>query len=226
MHYLGYTEHQISLYGSVQSQQSLFITYWLYIRVYKGKLLTIWRQENVEQRFSSLAQQNLKVGGSNPLLCNIFTMNDFSLHPAVAWYFARLFITKRWLAFIRQTLHIQNAKFFTFWHFPPNAQNSWREPWIPIQLLWVARLDADIWTAKPYVFEPHWLNSIIHVAHFHFWQFGTLVSRISQLHSMFSLFHKFIQQSSSFGCSFFISWRNYFKGRHPKYKFMRSNCFR
>ena len=97
--------------------------------------------------------------------------------------------------------------FFTFWRFPPNAQNSWREPWIPIQLLWVARLDADIWTAKPYVFEPHWLNSIIREAHFHFWQFGTLVSRISQLHNMFSLFHKFIKQSSSFGCSFFISWR-------------------
>ena len=35
VHYLSYTVHQISLYGSVQSQQSLFITYWLYICVYK-----------------------------------------------------------------------------------------------------------------------------------------------------------------------------------------------
>ena len=24
----------------------------------------------------------------------------------------------------------QNAKFSTFWRFPPNAQNSWREPWL------------------------------------------------------------------------------------------------
>ena len=114
MHYLGYTEHQISLYGRVQSQQSLFITYWLYIRVYKGKLLTLWYQENVEQRFSSLALQNLKVGGSNPLLCNIFTMNVFSLHPAVAWYFARLFITKKWLAFIRRTKKFRMPNFLLF----------------------------------------------------------------------------------------------------------------
>ena len=35
VHYLSYTVHQISLYGSVQSQQSLFIAYWLYICVYK-----------------------------------------------------------------------------------------------------------------------------------------------------------------------------------------------
>ena len=34
VHYLSYTVHQISLYDSVQSQQSLFITYWLYIRGY------------------------------------------------------------------------------------------------------------------------------------------------------------------------------------------------
>ena len=57
---------------------------------------------------------NLKVGGSNPLLGNTSSMDDFSLHPAVAWYFAKLFITKRWLAFIRRTLKIQNAKFSTF----------------------------------------------------------------------------------------------------------------
>ena len=55
-------------------------------------------------------------------------MKVFSLHPAVAWYFATLFITKRYLAFIRRMLKIQNAKFSTFWRFPPNAQNSWREP--------------------------------------------------------------------------------------------------
>ena len=46
-------------------------------------------------------------------------MDVFSLVPAAAWYFARLFITKRWLAFIRRTLKIQNAKFSTFWRFPP-----------------------------------------------------------------------------------------------------------
>ena len=57
-----------------------------------------------------------------------WAMDVFSSHRAVAWYFARLFITKRWLAFTRQTLIIQNAKFSTFWGFPPNAQNSWREP--------------------------------------------------------------------------------------------------
>ena len=54
----------------------------------------------------------------------------FSLHPKVAWYFETLFITKRWLAFIRRTLKIQNAKFSTFWRLTPNAQNSWREPWV------------------------------------------------------------------------------------------------
>ena len=57
---------------------------------------------------------NLKVGGSNPLQGNTSKMDVFSLHPAVAWYFARFFITKRWLAFIRRTLKIQNAKFSTF----------------------------------------------------------------------------------------------------------------
>ena len=75
----------------------------------------------------------LKVGGSNPLLGNTTTKGIFWLHPAVAWYFARLFITKRWLAFIHRTLKIQNAKFSTFWCFPPSAQNSWREPWLAQQ---------------------------------------------------------------------------------------------
>ena len=46
-------------------------------------------------------------------------MDVFSLVPAAAWYFARLFITKRWLAFIRRKLKFQNAKFSTFWRFPP-----------------------------------------------------------------------------------------------------------
>ena len=58
--------------------------------------------------------ENLKVGGSNPLLGDTSTIDVFSLHPAIAWYFARLFITKKGLAFIRRTLNIQNAKFSTF----------------------------------------------------------------------------------------------------------------
>ena len=73
---------------------------------------------------------NLKVGGSYPLLGNTCTTDVFSLHPAVVWYFARLFITKRWLAFIHRTPEIQNPKFSTFWRFPPKAQNSWREHWL------------------------------------------------------------------------------------------------
>ena len=56
----------------------------------------------------------LKVGGSIPLLGYLSIMDVFSLHTAVAWYFARLFITNRWLAFIRHTLKIQNAKFSIF----------------------------------------------------------------------------------------------------------------
>ena len=41
------TVHQISLYGSVQSQQSLFVTYWLYICVLNASCLqksikTLW----------------------------------------------------------------------------------------------------------------------------------------------------------------------------------------
>ena len=48
VHYLSYTVHQISLYGSVQSQQSLFIAYWLYINVYKRKLLPIIHHVTVE----------------------------------------------------------------------------------------------------------------------------------------------------------------------------------
>ena len=49
---------------------------------------------------------------------------------------------------------------------------------------------------QPYVFESHWLNSNICVAHFHFWQCRALLSLISQLHSMFSLFSKSMKQSS------------------------------
>ena len=40
--------------------------------------------------------------------------------------------------------------------------------------------------------------------------FDNLAHLCHEFHSciiMFSLFHKFIKQSSSFGCSFFISWR-------------------
>ena len=48
VHYLSYTVHQISLYGSVQSQQSLFITYWLYICVYKCVLLATGHHDTVE----------------------------------------------------------------------------------------------------------------------------------------------------------------------------------
>ena len=56
----------------------------------------------------------LKVGGSNLLWGNTFTMDVFSLHPAVAWYFARLFITKRWLAFIRRTEKFRMPNFLLF----------------------------------------------------------------------------------------------------------------
>ena len=48
VHYLSYTVHQISLYGSVQSQQSLFITYWLYICVHKCMLLAKGHHDTVE----------------------------------------------------------------------------------------------------------------------------------------------------------------------------------
>ena len=78
---------------------------------------------------------NLKDDGSNPLLGYTSTMNVFSLHPAVAWYFARLFITKRWLAFIRWTLKIQNVKFSLFdvfrWTLNVPGEN-------PVWLLWVS----------------------------------------------------------------------------------------
>ena len=57
---------------------------------------------------------NVKVGGSTPLVSNTSRADVFSLHAAVAQYFARLFITKRWLALIRRPLKIQNAKFSTF----------------------------------------------------------------------------------------------------------------
>ena len=57
---------------------------------------------------------NLKVGGSNPLLGNTSTMDVFSLRPAVAWYFARLFATKRWRAFIHQTKKFRIPNFLNF----------------------------------------------------------------------------------------------------------------
>ena len=41
---------------------------------------------------------NLKIGGLNPLLGSTSITDVFSLRPAVACFFPRLFITKRWLA--------------------------------------------------------------------------------------------------------------------------------
>ena len=124
MHYLSYTVNQISLYGSVQSQQSLFITNRLYICF----ILTSWY---CGWWHSSLFWQpfvNLKVSGSNPLLGNAFTMNVISLHPAVAWYFARLFITKIWLALIRHCSKFRMPKFLLFDIFPQTLKISGENP--------------------------------------------------------------------------------------------------
>ena len=61
---------------------------------------------------------NLKVDGSNPLLSYASSRNVFfSLRSAVAGYFARLFITKIWLAFIRRTKKFRMPNFLLFGAF-------------------------------------------------------------------------------------------------------------
>ena len=91
--------------------------------------------------------ENLKVGGSNPLLGNTSPMDAFSLHFAVAWYIAILFMTKRWLALIRRTKNLRMPKFLLFdifhrtlkipgenpaCYLPPKNLKSWGQPWCKI----------------------------------------------------------------------------------------------
>ena len=67
---------------------------------------------------------NLKVGGSNPLLGN----GCFFITPRSCMVFCKTFYYQEMARIYPPNQKIQNAKFSTFWRFPPNAQNSWREP--------------------------------------------------------------------------------------------------
>ena len=94
MHYLGYTVHQISLYGSVQSQQSLFITYCLSICVYKCELLAAEQHDtSVVVKLLSLPAciVNRMVDGSNLLLGNKLPLDVFFITPCSSMVFCKSF---------------------------------------------------------------------------------------------------------------------------------------
>ena len=70
---------------------------------------------------------NLKVGGTNPPVSNTFTMMLYGI-------LQHLLFPRDGLHLFAERTKFRVPNFSTFRRFPPNAQNSWREPGAKLKL--------------------------------------------------------------------------------------------
>ena len=72
--------------------------------------------------------EHLKVGGSNPLQGYTATMDVYFITLCSCMVYCNTFYYQEMARIYPPSQKPQNAKVSTFWRFPPNAKNSWREP--------------------------------------------------------------------------------------------------